>query len=140
MRNFLTNAVQRLIPRMTLDEGTGWERRTGSFATDSTVELKFLLEVFNIGEGDDIIGYEHHNLGQNGLEKMNENQRGHRVKKFLNNYIHKATWQSSYHVMHLLPATWSHNTPAPVKVICGTNKPHSLRQRKPGQGVTADGY
>ena len=99
MKNFRINAVQRLIPRMTLDEGRGWGRRTGRFAIDSTVELKFLVEVFNIEEGDDSNGYERHNLGQHGLEKMKENRRGHRLKKILNNYIHKATWQSPYHVM-----------------------------------------
>ena len=85
MKNFLISAVQRLSPRMTLDEGRVW--------------LKFLEEVFNIEEGDDSIGYERHNLGQHGLEKVNENRRGHQVKKILKNYIHKATWQSSYHVM-----------------------------------------
>ena len=58
MKNFLINAVQRLIPRMSLDEGRGCGRRTGSFATDSTVELKSLVEVFNIEEGDDSNGYE----------------------------------------------------------------------------------
>lgn len=99
MKNFLISAVQRLSPRMTLDEGRGRGRRTGSLATDSTVGLKFLEEVFNIEEGDDSIGYERHNLGQHGLEKVNENRRGHQVKKILKNYIHKATWQSSYHVM-----------------------------------------
>ena len=81
-----------------LGEGGGG-RRTGRFATDSTVELKFLVEVFNIEEGDDSNGYERHNLGQHGLEKMNEKRRDHRLKKILNNYNHKAAWQSSYHVM-----------------------------------------
>ena len=83
MKNFFINAVQRLIQRMTLDEGRGWGRRTGRFAIDSTVELKFLVEVFNIEEGDDSNGYERHNLGQHGLEKMSENRRGHRLKKNL---------------------------------------------------------
>ena len=40
--------------------GGGGEKR-GVFATDSTVELNFLVEVFNTEAGDDITGYERHN-------------------------------------------------------------------------------
>ena len=46
------------------------EAKNGSFATDSTVELKFLVEIFNTEAGDDSNGYERHNLGQHGLEKI----------------------------------------------------------------------
>ena len=33
------------------------------------MELKFLVEVFNIEEDDDSNSYERHNMGQHGLEK-----------------------------------------------------------------------
>ena len=39
-------------------------RRTGSFATDYTVEHKFLVEVFNTEAGDEKNGYERQNMGQ----------------------------------------------------------------------------
>ena len=53
--------------------------------TDSTVELKFIVEVCNTEAGHQWI--RRYNLGRHGLKKMKENRQGYQLKKILNNDI-----------------------------------------------------
>ena len=53
MKNFLINAVQRLIPRMSLDEGRGCGRRTGRrnkfFIVLKRIALLIVTETVDFG-------------------------------------------------------------------------------------------